>query len=295
MAEIIALFSDYTFCVVALGSTILGMMSGVLGCFAVLRKESLLGDCIAHCALPGVVLAFLWTGEKDLEILLLGGAASGLLGCLLILLLTRNSPIKFDSALAMVLSTFFGGAMVLLTIAQKTENANQAGLTRFIYGQAASMLRMDVLLISAVAVVELLLLLLFWKQCKMLCFDPDFAHTLGYPVKKIQFFFSCLLVVTILIGLQTVGAILMSAMLVSPAVAARRWVTSLGGMVVLAGIFGGISGFFGTMLSSLATSLPTGAVIVCISSVLALFSLAFGRDGVVSVATRQFRGRKEAE
>lgn len=278
MNEFFALFSNHTFCVVALGSTLLGMMTGGLGCFAVLRKESLLGDCIAHSALPGVILAFLWTGEKNLPILLLGGGITGLLGCLLIVVLSRNSTLKLDSILAMVLAVFFGGAMVLLTISKKIPNGNQGGLERFIYGQAAAMLKSDVVLIAVTAVFCLVMVVLFWKQFKLLCFDPEFAQTLGYPVKYMQLFLSFLLVLSILMGLQTVGAILMSAMLVAPAIAAKRWVHSLGHMVILAAIFGGISGFLGTVASSLASSLPTGAVIVVIVSSIALFSLCFGTN-----------------
>lgn len=294
MDAFFALFSNHTFCVVALGSSLLGMMSGGLGCFAVLRKESLLGDGIAHCALPGVVLAFLLTGEKDLPVLLLGGALTGLLGCLLILLFTRNSPVKFDSALAMVLAVFFAAALVLLTIVQKTPTGNQGGLDRFIYGQAAAMLRSDVKLILYVGGFSLVMVVLFWKPLKLLCFDVDFAHTLGYPVKKIQSLLSFLLILTILMGLQTVGAILMSSMLVAPAVAARRWVTSLEAMVCLACFFGGLAGFLGTTASSLVPSLPTGAVIVVITSGIALLSLLLGsQQGILTKAYGRYRQEKE--
>ncbi len=296
MDAFFALFSNHTFCVVALGSSLLGMMSGGIGCFAVLRKESLLGDGIAHCALPGVILAFLISGEKDLPVLLFGGAITGLLGCLLILLTTRNSPVKFDSALAMVLSVFFGAALVLMTIAQKTPTGNQGGLDRFIYGQAAAMLRYDVRLILYTGGFCLTMVLLFWKQLKLLCFDPDYAHSLGYPVKKLQLLLSFLLILTILMGLQTVGAILMSSMLVSPAVAARRWVNGLGAMVCLASILGGLAGFLGTAASSLVPSLPTGAVIVLITSGMALLSLLFGtQQGLLTKSFRSYPQEKEVD
>lgn len=296
MKEFLELFSNHTFCVVALGSSLLGILSGGLGCFAVLRKESLLGDGIAHCALPGVILAFLIIGEKNLFILLTGGSITGLLGCLLVIFITKHSRIKFDSALAMVLAVFFGGAMVLLTISQKIPNGNQGGLNSFIYGQPASMLKSDVQLIFWATIFCFTMVIIFWKQLKILCFDQDFAHTLGYPVKKIQLMLSFLLIITILIGLQTVGAILMSAMLVSPAVSARRFTNSLGTMVLISLILGGVAGFLGTVTSSLSPTIPTGAVIVAITTSVALLSILFGKnDGVILKIIHRQKQKKGCE
>ncbi len=148
MNEIRLLLSDYTFQVVALGSALLGVTSGVLGCFAVLRKQSLLGDGVSHAALPGVVMAFLLTGSKNTEVLLLGALLTGIMSTLLIMIIVKYSRIKFDSALALVMSVFFGLGLVLLTYSQKVPNANQAGLNRFIYGQASTMLDRDVVLMA---------------------------------------------------------------------------------------------------------------------------------------------------
>lgn len=278
MTAFISLFSDHTFRVVALGASLLGLVTGGLGAFAFLRKQSLLGDGVAHCALPGVILAFLLTGEKNLEILLLGGLLSGLLGYLLIQGITQHSTIKFDSALATVLAVFFGFAMVLLTISQKIPNANQAGLDSFIYGQAAAMLKRDVRLIGFSAVVVFATMFVCWKQFKLLTFDPEFAFTLGYPNKKINLLLTFLVISAIIIGLQTVGVILMSAMLVTPAVSARCWTGSLGQMVLLSSLTGGLSGFVGTVFSSLYPGMPTGAVIVVVMTLIAFFSLIFGRN-----------------
>lgn len=298
MEDVIALFYNYTFCVVALGSSLLGMIAGALGCFALLRKQSLLGDGIAHCALPGVVMVFLLTGQKNLGLLLTGGMISGMTGCVLILILTKYSKIKFDSALAMILSFFFGIGTVLLSLTQKIPNAKQAGLDRFIYGQAASMLKSDVTLIACAGVVILLSLLFFWKEFKLFTFDPEFAYTLGFPTEKINVFLTFLVILAILIGLQTVGVVLMSAMLVSPALAARQWVNRLDTMVFLATFIGGMGGLSGTMASSLYSNMPTGAVIVVILSVIVLFSLLFGTNqGIIQRIYRRksqdFTGREE--
>lgn len=179
MTALWALLQDYTFQTVALGAALLGVISGAFGSFAVLRKQSLLGDGVSHAALPGVVAAFLLSGSKKTEVLLLGALLSGLLAVCMMMAIVKHSRIKFDSALALVMSVFFGLGLVLLTYSQKLPNANQAGLKRFIYGQASTLLERDVALMVVCAVVLLGLLIVFWKEFKLIAFDPEFAQTIG--------------------------------------------------------------------------------------------------------------------
>ncbi len=266
MNSLMMLFSDYTFQTVALGSTLLGLISGVLGSFAVLRKQSLLGDGVSHSALPGVVMAFVLLGSKNTEVLLLGALLSGLLATLFIVGIVRHTRVKFDSALALVMSVFFGFGLVLLTYVQKIPNSNQAGLKRFIFGQASTLLQRDIVLMVVCGLVLLLLVLLFWKEFKLFTFDPDFAQSLGFSTKRLNLLLSFMIVLAIIIGLQTVGVILMSAMLITPGVAARQWTNKLWVMVTLSAVFGAVSGIAGTAASSLVSKLPTGpAIVVCVS------------------------------
>lgn len=290
MGAFLSLLQDYTFQTVAFGSALLGVISGVLGSFAVLRKQSLLGDGVSHSALPGVVMAFLLTGSKNTEILLAGALLTGLLATFLILHIVKHSRIKFDSALALVMSVFFGLGLVLLTYSQKVPNANQAGLKRFIYGQASTLLERDVLLMAICGIVLLLVVTLFWKEFKLFSFDAEFAQTIGFHTGKLNLLLSFLIVLAIIIGLQTVGVVLMSAMLIAPAVAARQWSNRLWLMVLLAALFGAVSGIVGTFLSSAVSGLPTGPVIVVCITVIAVFSLLFapGRG----ILYRIYRRRK---
>lgn len=290
MNTLILLLHDYTFQTVALGSALLGIISGVLGSFAVLRKQSLLGDGVAHAALPGVVLAFILTGSKNTEFLLLGALLSGLLATVFIMQIVKHSRIKFDSALALILSIFFGLGMVLLTYVQKIPNSNQAGLKRFIFGQAATLLQRDVILTAVCGTVLLLLTVLFWKEFKLFTFDSDFARSVGFSPHRLNLLLSVMIVLAIVIGLQTVGVILMSAMLIAPAVAARQWTDKLSVMVVLSAVFGALSGIAGTTVSSLVPKLPTGPCIVIFVSLLVLASLllAPGRG----IAGRLYRRRQ---
>lgn len=279
------LLHDYTFQVVALGAALLGMASGMIGSFAVLRRQSLLGDVVSHAALPGIAAVFLMTGTKDTVWLLIGALCSGLAATGFIIGVVRYSRVKFDTALALGMSVFFGLGLVLLTYVQKIPNANQAGLQRFIFGQAAVLLESDILVIAVTGAVLLALTLLFWKEFKLLSFDPEFARSLGLPTRSLDVLLSAMTVAAIIAGLQTVGVILMSAMLVAPAVAARQWTNRLGVMVALAALFGAVSGVAGTLASSALPKLPAGPAIVVAADVLVLVSLALGR-------ARSGRGRK---
>lgn len=269
------LFSDYTFQVVAFGSTILGMISGIVGCYAVLAKKSLLGDGIAHASLPGVIIIFLIFKQKASWLLLLGAFISGLLATLIMVIVTKYTKLKFDSSLAVIMSSFFGLGMVLLTYVQKIPTANQAGLKRFIYGQASTLLIQDVYLMIISSLILFILIIIFYRQLKLICFDSLFAKTLGFSTNKINYLLSLMIVTTIILGLQTVGVVLVSALIIAPAIAARQWTNKLNVMQALAAIFGGVAGFMGTLISSLFVNIPTGpAIVVCIS-VIALISLLF--------------------
>ncbi len=272
------LFFDYTLRTVALGAAILGIVSGMLGSFAVLRKQSLLGDAISHAALPGIVLSFLITRTREPAILMIGALIAGWLATLFMLNITRTTRIKDDSALGLVLSVFFGLGLMLLTFTQRLPDATQAGLDKFLFGQAATLLQRDVITMGIIGLLALGLLVIFWKEFKLITFDPEFAASLGFPVRALDVVLTTLLVIAIVIGLQTVGVVLMSAMIVAPAAAARQWTDKLNLMVLLGGLFGALAGVSGTLISSSAEKLPTGPVIVLCISVIVLFSMLFAAN-----------------
>jgi manganese/zinc/iron transport system permease protein len=263
---------------VALGAAVLGLVSGMLGSFAVLRRQSLLGDAISHAALPGIVLAFLITRSREPVVLMLGALVAGWLATLFMLNITRITPIKNDSALGLVLSVFFGFGLMLLTFTQRLPDATQAGLDKFLFGQAATLLQRDVITMGIIGLIALALLVIFWKEFKLITFDPAYAASLGFPVRILDVLLTTLLVLAIVIGLQTVGVVLMSAMIVAPAAAARQWTDRLNRMVVLGGLFGALAGVSGTLISGSAERLPTGPVIVLCVSTLVLLSILFATN-----------------
>jgi manganese/zinc/iron transport system permease protein len=290
----VELLSDYTLRTVALGSAALGVTSGALGTFAVLRRQSLLGDAISHAALPGVALAFLLTGSKAPLALVVGAALAGFLGTLVVLGIVRTTRVKYDSALGIVLSVFFGVGLVLLTYIQRQPDASQAGLDRFLFGQAAALLQRDLVTMAALGGAALLLMLLVWKELKLLAFDPDFGTSAGFPMRALDVLVTALLVVAIVIGLQTVGVVLMAAMVIAPAAAARQWTDRLALVVALAGLFGALAGVAGSLLSAEVARLPTGPTIVLCATAIVVVSLLFApRRGLVWRELRGVRDRRQ--
>jgi manganese/zinc/iron transport system permease protein len=288
---VLELFDDYTLRTVALGSAALGITSGALGTFTVLRRQSLLGDAISHAALPGVAIAFLLTGSKAPLVLVAGAALAGFLGTLAVMGVVRTTRVKYDSALGIVLSVFFGFGLVLLTFIQRRPDASQAGLDRFLFGQAAGLLHRDLVTMAILGGVALVLMLLVWKELKLLAFDPDYGASLGFPMRALDVLLTSLLVVAIVIGLQTVGVVLMAAMVIAPAAAARQWTDRLGVGAALAGSFGALAGVLGSVLSAKAERLPTGPTIVlCATAIVIVSLLAAGRRGLL---WRALRGRRD--
>jgi manganese/zinc/iron transport system permease protein len=273
--ELLTFLSDFTVRNVVLGAALLGITSGVLGSFAVLRQQSLLGDALSHAALPGVALGFLIAGQRNLIAILLGALISGVLAASYSLLLTRRSRLKNDAALGSVLSVFFAFGIVLLTFIQRQNNAGQAGLDSFLFGQAATIVPSDIVTMLVISGLGIGLVLLFWKQFKVLSFDSGFAASLGFPTLLLEFALTLMIALAIVMGLQLVGVVLMAALLIAPAVAARQWVKNLEAMVILAAIFGAASGITGSLISATGRGLATGPLIVICASFIVFVSLLF--------------------
>lgn len=285
------LFLDHTFQVVALGTAFLGLLSGVVGTLATLKQESLLGDVLSHSALPGIGIAFILLSKKNLIVMLIGAALAGGLATVLINWMKKKSIIKGDSAMSLILSSFFGLGLVLMTYIQRQPNGHQAGLENFIYGQASAMLMRDIKLSVVIASIFLIILVLFWKEIKVFIFDPTFAHTMGFSAVFLNGLVSLMIVVTIVIGLESVGVVLMSSLLIAPSIAARQWSDRMGVVAVLAGIFGFLSGLIGSFISSIGARIPTGPTIVLVASLFVLVSLLVApKRGLLA---RVFNQRKQ--
>ncbi len=276
---------QYNTLLVLLGTSLLGAASGIIGSYAVLRRRSLVGDAVAHAALPGVAAAFLVLRERDFAWLLAGALASGLLGSTCVSWLQRHTRIKADAAIGIVLSVFYGAGIALSGIAQNDPTGRQAGLDSFLLGKTAGMVSQDLVFIALVGANIVAITLLLYKEFKLLSFDAAFASVQGFPVLALDALMMALLVAAVVIGLPAVGVVLMASLIILPGVSARFWTERLGHMLILAGIFGLVTGAAGTAASAHWSEFPAGAMIVLTGG--AIFSVSMlvaPRRGVISRA-----------
>ncbi len=274
------------------GAVLMGISCGVLGGFVVVRRMALVGDALSHAVLPGVALGFLWNMSKDPVAIFIGATIAGLLGTLTVRAITATTRLKEDAALGLVLASFFAVGACLVTMIQRLPTGNKTGVDKFLFGQAAAIGGDDVALMSAVTVLALGLIALFYKELLAVSFDRGFARVGGIPAAWIDRGLLLLLSFTVVIALQAVGAVLVSAMLITPAAAAYLLTDRLHRLLVLAAIFGAAAGIVGAFISFLGANLPTGPFIVLAAS--AIFGAAFlfaPRHGVVA---RWWRQRDQA-
>ncbi len=273
----------YNTLMVLAGTAFLGIASGIVGTFLVLRQRALAGDVIGHAALPGVALAFLiYSGMypdqgKNLPVILAGGAITSGLGMLCVLWLRRVSRLPDDAVLAIVLSTFFAAGMVFLSVAQDSPSGRQAGLQDFIFGQAAGILRSDVILLAMTTLGTIFFSSLFIKEWTLLCFDEGLAGVLGYPIRLLDFLLMLLTVSICVVGMQAVGLLLMVALLIIPPTAARFWSDSIRPNIWISAMIGAGSATLGVIASATIPKLSTGAIIVVMSAMFLLISMLVGR------------------
>ena len=291
----VLLLRDFNTRLVVLGTAMLGAAAGVVGSFTLLRKRALMGDALAHATLPGIALAFILTvalggTAKNLAVLLAGATITGALGVGVILFLRGQTRLKEDTALGIVLSVFFGGGVALLKIVEQLGSGGAAGLEGFIYGKTASLVSRDVMVIAIVGAAAVGACALLFKEFKLLCFDAAYARTQGWPTLALDVVMMALVTAVTVVGLQAVGLILVIALLIIPAAAARFWTESLGRMAVIAAGVGAASGAAGALASAAAADLPSGATIVLVAAALFLLSMLFGpARGVVPRALRRRR------
>ncbi|MEL6105165.1 MAG: iron chelate uptake ABC transporter family permease subunit [Planctomycetota bacterium] len=290
----VVLLRDYNTRVVIFGVGVLGAASGLVGSFMLLRKRALMGDALSHASLPGIGLAFLVGNALGYDsrseiILLLGATISGVLGVTVILVIRHQTRLKEDAAMGIVLSVFFGVGVALLTIIAQLAG-NTAGLEGFIYGKTASMRAADAQLIATASTICLVGCVLLHKELKLLCFDEGFAGSRGFPVVWLDIALMFMVVLVTIVGLEAVGLVLMIALLVIPAAAARFWTESLLRMMLCSALLGCVGSVAGGLASALLPNLPSGATIVLVCSLFFFFSMLFGvRRGVLVRVLRRLR------
>lgn len=278
---------------IVLGLGLIGALAGLLGTFAVVRRQSLVGDAVSHAALPGVAIVVLLGGRSPLWVVV-GGGLAGWIAIRLVTSISSKSRVPYDSALAGVLAVFFGFGLALMTYAQKLAGrephgafeawlkphaaaGQQLGLDRALFGQSAFLTDGNVLLFAIAFLAVSAIVVAFWRAFHVLSFDPAFAASLGWPTTWLERLLSTLIVASVVLGMNAIGVVLMSALLIAPATAARFWCRGLKSMAAMSCTIGAVSGAIGAVvshtLSSEGRSVPTGPSVVLIASAFALLSM----------------------
>ena len=281
-------FQDPSVRYALLGSMLLGICCGLLGSFLVVRKMALVGDALSHAVLPGVALGFLWNMNKDPVAIFIGATLAGLLGTAVVNLLKQTTRLKEDTALGLVLASFFAVGICLMTMIQRLPTGNKSGIDKFLFGQAAAIGAADVQLMAVVTGVVVVVIALFYKEFLVTSFDAGFARAVGLPVQAFHYGLMLLLAFAVVIALQAVGVVLVSAMLITPAAAAYLLTDRMHRMLLLAAVFGMAAGALGAFLSFLGNNLPTGPFMVLAATAVFAAAFLFGpRHGVLARWWRQ--------
>ena len=297
--EALLLQAGYNAALVAIGAALLGFAAGASGTFMFLRKRALVADAVAHATLPGIAFGFLVMvalgGDgRALIGLLAGSALSAWIGLLCISWMTSNTRVPEDAAIGAVLSVFFGLGVVLLTVIQAMSAGRQAGLESYLLGSTAGMLFEDAVIIAIGGSLAVAAVALFRRPMTLVAFDPGFAAANGVDVPRTDLAMMGLVMAVTVIGLKTVGLVLIVALLIIPAVTARFWTERTGGVLLLACAFGAVSGYIGAAVSAAAPDLPTGPLIVLVAAALFTVSFLFAPSrGVLAavLARRRFEQR----
>ena len=292
------IITQYSFVVVAIGTMLLAMATGIIGTISILKGQSLIGDAVGHAALPGIILAFMISGKKSSLLLMVGAIIAGIVAFILIQTISEISKIEADTAMAIILSAMFGLGMVLKSYIQgnaKYSKASQSGLASYIFGQAAYILREDVIIIFTVSLISLVLFIIFYKEIKVYVFDAVYAYTIGVNSKLLSLLIMIMTMILIAAGLKAVGAILISSMLITPAVTGLQWSNKYEIVLVIAAVMGAVSAFIGTLLSTIVKGFSTGPSIILIMSLLALLSVLFSPKGVIRMLINRAEIKKEVE
>jgi len=296
--DLVEFFGNHTYRMVFFGTSVIGLVSGALGSFAYLRKQSLISDVVSHSALPGTLLAFLISvtvlgvDGRNMFGLILGAVIIGTCAVFFANTVANRSKIRIDAAMAVALTVFFGGGMLLMRIIANGVFPGKGGIQDYLFGNASVITIADLVTSIIVGVGALALMTIFWKEFALRTFDPAHSTVLGFRAGVIDTLMFSTIVIATVIGVKAVGLVLMVAFVVSPPAAARQWTKTLSGMVGLSALFGAAGSGIGAYLSIALGKVPTGPLISLTLFGIFLFSILFSpRRSIITRALRRSRAR----
>jgi len=248
------------------GTLLLGITAAAIGGLAVLRSRALIGDVLAHAAIPGVMISVILFGTLSPIVLVVLALITGLLAYHLIHLITEYTKLRSDTAMAIILAMFFAFGMLLLSYIQTQNWPNTSGLDRILFGQAAAITRHELIQLLGLSSLTLVYLVVFFPRLKLLLFNPSYAQSIGINVAREEFIFALVLVLVVVVGMHIVGAILMAGALLIPITIMRIWSLSLGLMITFAAGFSAIAAILSSLLSLWIEQSPTGPWMIVILS-----------------------------
>lgn len=286
-------FQDANINNVLLGTLMLSFTCGIVGVLVVLNKKALIVDAVSHSILPGICIGFMLSGVKNPIYLIAGGMTAGAVAVYLVDWIAKSSRIKKDAAIAITLSVLFSVGVILLNIIQHSANSNQSGLSDFLFGKAATIVSSDLYVFGVMCAIVLAIIPLFYQHFKIALFDKGFATTIGLNNRLIQGLISGLIIISTSIGIQTVGIILMSALIITPASSAFFWTNSFKKSIFLSGTFAVISSVIGVFISYLSPDMPTGPWIIVVLSSIAILSAFFSKKGLITRKIKAVQNSKK--
>lgn len=293
MISIFDFFTDHTFKTVLLGTTVIGIFAGALGCFAYLKQQSLVSDVISHAALPGTLIGFLFAvflylDGRNTLILLTFSIILATLAVILANWISNTSKIKIDTAMAICLTLFFSLGLILMRIISNGAYRGKGGIQNYLLGNASTITRFDLQVSTIIGILVLVVVIIFFKELKLILFDPTQAKVLGFGNRFLEILLFTIIVIATTLGIKTVGVVLMVAFVITPPAAARQWTNSLASMMLISALIGGLASAIGAYLSIAFGNLPTGPVIVLTLFAFFLFSLLFApRRSLIAKALNQ--------
>lgn len=268
----------YNTTVVLIGTALVGAMAGLVGTFAMLRRRALTGDALAHASLPGVCIGYYLAGGQNLPMQFAGAMATGLVAVWLVRNLPRVSKTRSETAIAGVLSVFFGAGVVLTRMIQNSGKfGGRAGFDAFLFGSPGSLLVQDVYLIAGVCLIVMATLMATFRLSVAVTFDAAFLQSQGVSTRLLDWLHLLLLTTAIVVGLPAIGVVMIVALIITPAATARMCSDRFGVVLGLAAVLGAIASASGAFLSSLDTRVPAGAASVLVATTLFLVTLATRR------------------
>nr|WP_294861887.1 metal ABC transporter permease [uncultured Fluviicola sp.] len=261
---------DLSIWIVFIGTALIGVSAALVGTFTFLQKKSLIGDAISHSILPGIVLAYIVSGQRNTIILMLGAFIAGWLATQQISWLQRKTKLKSDTIVAATLSIFFALGLALLSYIQGRPDDGQAGLSDFLFGKIAALNIEDLYLFLVVSFLIIAITFFRYRVMFSFAFNKEFMLSKGFSLRWNDFILNSMTILVVAMGVQAVGVVLMSALLIIPVLTARMLTYRLRSLIGLSLIFGTFSSLLGSYISILGKNIPTGPCIIMVLSVCAI-------------------------